>query len=208
MNETPTPRRPRFSLRTLLTLTAWLAMGMTIFLQWRELAPLRAEVKKLRVETGKLWIEDESKSHAIEVETDDELTWKWRVWLPAGRRYVIRSHGEQISAKSFPKEGGSMWVDGGYEQVVTYRIKKDPKNGAWKGECSLSNGAAVGADFHKWVEWNDRVMTGEGIGKQQRVFDPPQRITLIRQRYAEGNGSSESIPDPADGFIIWIEPAK
>ena len=55
-------RRPRFSLLTLLLLMAIAAMGIVIWQLWSEVEPLRAEVRNLRLETGRLTIDDPAKA--------------------------------------------------------------------------------------------------------------------------------------------------
>jgi hypothetical protein len=81
--ETTTPRwSPRFSLLTLTLLTAIVALAMTVRSLWREVGPLREQVRHLEVELGHLDVTDAERPHVIAVRTDDPLTWRWRVYLP------------------------------------------------------------------------------------------------------------------------------
>src|SRR5688500_10564334 len=103
MTETSKLRRPRFSLLALIGLTTTIAMGIAIWLLYAEIVPLREENRRLRDELGELFVEDDTKVHAIAVRSTEDLVWKWRIWIPEGRRYNIHATGEQIPAKGFPK---------------------------------------------------------------------------------------------------------
>ena len=50
--------RIRFSLKELVLLFAFVSMAIAIVVQFRELVPLRAEVRQMRTELGKLSIDD------------------------------------------------------------------------------------------------------------------------------------------------------
>lgn len=199
---------PRFSLTTLVLLTTVVAMGITIATLWRELAPLRAENRRLRDEVGELSIEDRTKLHAIRVANTGELIWKWRVWLPAGRRYRLRSDGGplQVSEEGFPEEGGSMYLEPpespGEEIWVEYRIRQD-RDGKWRGSMRTRQGS-VGADSHAWVGAGN-MSTTAGVGESTVVAKPDERFLLARFRTADVS-NSQDMPDPADGFMVWIEP--
>jgi hypothetical protein len=195
----------RFSLSTTLLLMALVACGITIWQLWREVGPLRQEVRRLRDEVGELAVDDPTKIHAIQVRQPDELTWRWRLWIPEGRSYVLRSVGENIPMAGSPKEGGTMWLRDSGEMWVEYQITKDPRSGEWRGKLSREGGS-VGADTHEWVNWGNRSGSSEGVGTKTMVFEPDETVVLTRQRFGQSVKSSDDIPDPAPGFMIWLEP--
>jgi hypothetical protein len=197
--------RPRFSLLTILFLFALVGCGITIWQLWREVGPLREEVRRLRDEVGELAIDDATKIHAIETRQPDELTWRWRLWIPEGRTYVIRSTGGEIPKVGFPQLGGSMWVREPGEIWIEYRITKDPHSGTWRGSIHRKEGS-VGSDEQPWVDWGNRSGTGEGVGTSTRSYAPDETVVITRQRFGQSVPSSEDIPDPAPGFMIWLEP--
>jgi hypothetical protein len=197
--------KPRFSLKTILLATAFIACGITIWLLQREVGPLRAEVKRLRNEVGFLSLEDESKLHAIRLRTPDELTWKWRLWIPPGRKYALRVDGGMIPKTGFPTEGGTIGIYDAGEMWVEYRIQKDPKTGSWQGMMYTSSGG-VGGGEQKWVEWGRRVGTGEGVGNTTHVAPPDEVLILGRFLHSQTAKDSTQIEDPASGFVIWLEP--
>ena len=208
MDEIDTSRgmrlRPRFSLLTALLVTTIVGMAIVLVVQWRALGPLRAEVRRLRDEVGELSVDDPTKLCAIQVDTRDELTWKWRVWIPENRVYRLRLYGEEVPAKGFPNEGGTIWLREPGECVVEYRITRDPRDGKWYGGLKAGPGS-VGKDAQPWVEWKSRTSTTGGVGKDTRSFEPDQRVELTRHRVSQAD-SSDDIEDPAAGFMIWLEP--
>ncbi len=117
--------RPRLSLRTALLLTAIVAFSLLVVRLWQEVGPLRNEVRRLRDLTGVLSIEDPSKVYAIQVQTLDDLTWKWRVWVPAGRRIFAKSCWGNVPRDSFPRPDGVIQLSGG-DNWITLSIVRIP----------------------------------------------------------------------------------
>jgi hypothetical protein len=198
--------RPRISLLTILLLMALAACGITIWRLWQEVGPLRTEVRRLRDEVGAISVDDPTRVHAIQVDTNDELLWKWRIWLPENRTYVVRCVGENVPKEGFPKPGGSIWIHEPGEHVIAYRVRRDQRNDQWYGQLETGT-AAVGKDYQPWVEWPSKTSTSGGVGKSTYSADPSKRLEIIRHRVSQ-NSDSTKIEDPAAGFMIWLEPAK
>ena len=201
----PLPR-PRFSLLTLLLLTAITALALTVGILWQDVGPLSQEVRRLRNEVGELHIEDPTKLHAIRVETDNELEWKWRIWIPEGARYRLHSNGELISAAGYPREGGTITHEEPGEHVVRYLIRRDPRDEKWYGSFHF-NRMSAGKDEQPWIAWPRKLKYTSGVGHSTRAFDKQKIVELIRLRVSKDAKDSSQIEDPAAGFIIWIEPA-
>ncbi|MEO0532228.1 MAG: hypothetical protein AAF266_16910 [Planctomycetota bacterium] len=133
--ESKPKRRPRVSLLSLFLLTALVATSVTTGTLWREIRPLRSEVLRLRVETGQLTVDDPAKLHALAIDTMDEDTWKWRVYLPEGPTYRIATKIGRIKgitsaiskAEWFAANGSncSTTLEPG-EFVVTVKLERDP----------------------------------------------------------------------------------
>jgi hypothetical protein len=171
------------------------ACGITIFSLWREVGPLRVEVRELRNETGRLSIDDPSKPHVVEVRTDDEFTWKWRVWIPAGRAYRVKLTQGMISME----EPGEHWIE--------YRIAPNPDSEQWMDKLTTSNGS-VGSSSQPWVKWQRRSGFTEGVSYDTNVFEPGTDILITRHRVSQKANSSDQIEDRAAGFMIWLEFVK
>ncbi len=200
-----TYRLTQFSLLNLVLMTTVVALGVTVYLLYQEVAPLRAEVKRLRDEVGELHVEDKSKVHAIRVETDNELEWKWRIWVPVGAIYNLRGFGDEIPNDGFPDTGGTIYLREPGEHVVRWVIKRDPKNGRWAGSLH-QGGSSAGSDTQPWVEWPARSGAISGVGTSTRVFEPHEQVELARHRYENKNNPPAKPTDPLPGFMIWLEP--
>lgn len=81
--------RFRFSLTTLVLLTTIIALAATVGVIYRELGPLRAEVRQYRDQLGILTINDPKVVHAIRLPTEDNEPRRYRVYLPEGRDYWL-----------------------------------------------------------------------------------------------------------------------
>ncbi len=200
-----TYRLTQFSLVNLVLMTTIVALAITVYRLWHEVAPLRAEVKLLRNEVGELYVEDASKLHAIQVETENQLEWKWRIWVPEGASYAVRSYGDQVPEKGYPKWGGTMYLREPGEHVLRYIIRFDPENDRWEGGLQMEGGS-VGSNFQPWVEWKSRGSTTSGVGKTTQVFEPVERVLITRQRYEDHDNRPTAPSDPLPGFMIWLEP--
>lgn len=196
---------PRFSLRSLVVAITFVAMAIALWQLYIELAPLRSEVARLRNEVGELSVEDDSKLHAIEIPQRDEFTWKWRVWIPAGRKYELLVRSENIPKEGLPMPEGTITISEFGEMWVMYRIARDPRDNTWRGSTSTRTGS-VGSDQHDWVEWGSRVSTDEGVNQSTLVGDPAKPLVLARKRVSKTVTSSQNIEDPAAGFMIWLNP--
>ena len=199
------PKGLRFSILTLVLVTTIIALSITVAMLYREVGPLREEVARLRDEVGELDIDDHTKLHAIRVDTEDELEWKWRIWLPVGVSYRLRAYGGQIPTDGYPLDGGTIYLREPGEHVVRYLIRRDRRDGRWNGSLHTRSGS-VGKDHQPWVEWSSTSSTGSGVGSTTQSFESDQQVEIIRHRVSRTANSSSTIEDPAAGFLIWLEP--
>ena len=147
-SDSPAARRPRYTLRVLFVAVAAIALVATWINTYRIAERnrlLESENRRLRNEVGALSVEDETRFHAIQIPTNNELEWAWRIWIPEGRSYRVRSCGGQIPKQGFPKFGGTIVISQPGEHVVRYRIRRSPRDNLWWGELS-TNHARVGND--------------------------------------------------------------
>ncbi len=213
MSNTGSRRIPRFSLQTLLLLLTivGMAVGFSALIDKnRRLAAVNAalvkENQRLRDEAGELSIDDKSQLHAMRIPTDNYLEWAWRIWIPEGREYRLRSFGGKVPKEGWPQHGGTMWMRSPGEQVVRYRILRDPRDGHWYGSLS-TRGGSVGKDRQVWVGWDSRTSTTGGIGATTEAYPPDQTVEICRHRVSQAD-SSDQIEDPAAGFVIWLQPVR
>lgn len=225
------PRRLRFSLLTLLLVTTIVAMGVTIFLQWRALEPMRRELKQLREENGNLWIEDPSKIHAIRGATDREFYYRFRVYVPQGRSYFTRYGSLDIPLEGTPKLGNRHLLHPG-ENIITVRHQQ-----SWDKDCDEplpsirfwgrvnDRGWSEMIFEHKndWLvhqETNRSSYGVKSVGFSTEVFPEDESVILfsmraqkVEQLVRDANGSplswsARDIAEPCDGYMLWIEPSE
>ena len=213
MSEPNTSSRPRFSLLSLLLLVSFIAMAIALYLAYSELVPMRREVRQLRDNAGVLSIDDPSKLQAIAVDTYTHNAWKWRVWIPAGKKYSLRFAGSQIPKKDlFPDVHQSLRGDSkaeGHEIEVVARIEK-----RLSGQLLLAVNSGSVTTYHainekdaKWLVDSSSGWTSEGVGKSTTVAKSDSPFVLMRRRvfYRKGSVPPTPQPDVTDGVLIWIE---
>ena len=209
------PSALRFSLRTLVLFTTIAAMVVALVAlnrNNRRLASrneaLTSENRRLRDELGELSIDDATQLHAIQTSGGENLEWVWRVWIPEGHEYRLRSDGGVIPKEGWPSEGGTMFLRAAGEHVIRYRILRDPRVDKWYGSLS-TRGGSVGRDQHEWVEWGSSKSTTGGVGATTQVFpNDKDKIVELGRHLVSQEKSTDKIEDPAVGFLIWLERAK
>ena len=169
-----------------------------------ELRPLRKEVAELRTEVGRLNINDPTKLHVMRVESENDLEWKWRLWIPEGASYALRATGGMVPKEGFPTDGSTMYLREPGEHVIRYVIRRNPRDDQWYGRLHTQNGS-VGSDQQPWVEWKSMTSTSGGPGSATQSHEIDQRVEIIRHRVSQAKSSAD-IEDPAAGFLIWLEP--
>jgi hypothetical protein len=71
----------------------------------------------------------------------------------------------------------------------------------------ITRTGSVGGGLQERVDWGNRTGTGEGVGTgTTTVSEPDETLVLKRQYFGKDVKSSANIPDPAPGFMIWLEP--
>jgi hypothetical protein len=190
-------RGPRFSLLSALMLMTIVGLLITVAKLWREAGPLRAEVLRLRNEVGSLTIDDDTKPHAIRVRTSEDFTWKWRIWIPRGREYLVKYADESIPRLGYPAEQGSITLSEPGEVWVEYRIAFDPRSKSWQDKLSIPSGN-LGNSQQDWVDWPKRVSASEGVGYKTESYEPDKIILLDRERISQVS-NSQNMEDPSAG---------
>ena len=204
-------RRIRFSLATLVLGCALLGACGLLAMVFPEMHALRMENHKLRAEQGKLSVYDPSRIYALKLETYEELTWRWRIYLPNDRRYRLC-----ISTKGLPQVSeataveGTISTDGDWsESLLTVAVLKHP-DGKWKVALS-ANGETILVEMHgefKGFFNRSNVYFSLEKGEPANV-----RLQLLRAFESKRpNNSDWSMPsresDEIGSLLVWIEEAK
>lgn len=210
-----TRKRRAFSLRTLLGLTLLSCLILALFLTAGRMRVAEREVKVLRDELGYLSVDDRTKIYVISVDAGEEGTWRWRCFLPGGRRYSIHAASTQIPVEGAPLgpaySGFSNHTvdDGGVEVLVTARLRKTD-DGNWRLAVASRTGGAssqyvpdialdIPAKHLAWQENHHQVLSGTMGLSQTAVADPDEPIVLrsFRPYYKDTTKSGT-------GYAIWL----
>jgi hypothetical protein len=144
------PSRGQFSLLTLVLVSVIVALVLGLWRSGSEIATLRTELKRVvsdteqelerwRAEVGALKIDDPTKLHAIRIATFEDLTWKWRVFVPKGRQFLVGSQCNRIPKDGTPGAAGPMLTSG--EQIVRMSIRKSLRTDQWEYVVSGGQGS-------------------------------------------------------------------
>jgi len=172
-----------------------------------ELMPMREEVQALRDETGQLTISDVEQIHAIQIATDYPLAWKWRVYIPAGRRFRLAHQTHQISKEGLPEANG-LNISGPKEFVVTVKLDKQP-DGRWRSGVScdgVTTYQAFPEDANRWLTEGQAGSQFKQVHRTVSVEKPGEPFVLLRQRVFYNRGQIPPANEPArtDGLLVWL----
>ncbi|TWT90615.1 hypothetical protein Mal64_10090 [Pseudobythopirellula maris] len=208
MSDTPKPRTgPRFSLLSLLVLTAITVLVAVLWVELREVGPLRREVRRLREQSGLITVDDRTRPHALMLKSDSPFEWRWLVWLPESSGAVVRVANGGVPITGLPAEADDELPIRTTQEplVVSYRIHRDPVDNWLYGTLSAEGRVAieVGDDL-AWPEFSPKVFLRGGVTEKTQSFAPGKPVELLRLRAAETT-NVRMIPNPADGVMIWLE---
>jgi len=216
-------RRSRAKISLLSFLLVFSLVGV-VFSHWhtsKKLHSLAQEVNKLRNEAGYISVEDESQLHAISLDTGEANTWKWRLFLPKGRRYKWNIACENIPASTPPAKPGVSSVsnepywESETNVLVTAKLR-EKSNGDWTmivsskiGDSNDQMGGStltIPAEKIRWLatEGSTEVRLLGSRGTVTR--DPQGPIILLQRRPCEKqpNGGYQPSKGPMPGYVIWL----
>ncbi|QDU57149.1 hypothetical protein Pan181_33630 [Aeoliella mucimassa] len=207
MDDTP-KRRTRYSLRTLMLATTFVGMALAIALLTLEIIPLRAEVQRLHDEAGYLTIDDPTKIHAIQVETESPLVWKWKVWIPEGSGVVWhKAMAGTIPAATdpLPEKGVGFSQEGGEELLFTVRVYQD-LYGQWVlGHQLGGNSSFVKLSDDDLAAIRDTTgWSSQGVWATTVTCDADKPFILMRRSYAPSSGGGTNLLGEGPGILIWL----
>lgn len=213
--------RWRFSLRSAFLLILFVALFLSNTLTYERMHRAERELRILRNEAGHLTIDNRNLVHGIAVDTGAPLTWRWRLYLPKGRKYQWRAAWGPIPADGVPNPRCAMASNSmqggttGLEALATVGLRRT-ENGDWALSISARCGATGSslsavtfgipdADLRPLREAHgiEESRLGSG-GTQMRARREP--VILLKRRVMERfpNGVQSS-RDPMPGIMVWLE---
>jgi hypothetical protein len=194
---------------------------------YRRTAEAEGENNILRKAAGHLVVSDEKLVYGRKLETNDPFLWKWRLFLPKGRRFVLKATTSEIPPKRLPDTVACICPIGtwaGSEVLLAADIDHSP-NGTWfvilkveKQKLDLAKGLCCD-DPGSIRVWGGipissptiELLKGGGLecdffgDLDTEAADPGEPITIMRVRPINESAPRKA-PEP--GVMIWLEELK
>lgn len=187
-----------------------------------EIDAQQAEIEHYQDQLGLLRVKDETKTHIIAIETFEELSWRWRIFVPKGNVYRLRYAFGDILPRGFPNNFPTNIRDSYLapgETLLTIKIVKQPdgttrelisktRANSTKSESNEVPQEAIAAHYALNHSWN---MDALGPKDGQSIFLPEQRIELVRYQIwelPEMGVISIDTSKPSAGILLWLEPVE
>ncbi len=215
MNEEAPATSPRrlpvqFSLTWLLTVLLVVALASAYGVTAARLRSAEAELIRLRKETGYLPPTDEDEIAAVRLISDQPMTYRLRVRVPASPRYRIAYSSLWPESAAAPRWFGAVAVPPG-ESVVTVRILRDPRDDRWKitalrrGADGTRRMATVLPEKHVDIFCGSHDWLGSGVTRQCSTRPIGQSLRLLDERVLVGEGAMMLYGDgPPSGEMVGV----
>jgi hypothetical protein len=213
---------PRISLRNLLLLMTCVALAIALWQVRQQIGPMRTEIAALRTELGYLTINDPTQINAIQIHTGDPLVGEWRIYLPPGRKYRVKTASgflpdapvrsdrlDKIRGMGVVADVGPVDLSG--EFTLTARLVKQADE--WRLQLKPGGSAPINQPNGDWLsDGRSRGSSSDVTVQEQKLFPPDRPIMLMHMRrpvFTEGPNNTWSSTSPvgdADSIVLWIEP--
>lgn len=214
--------RLRFSLGTLFVAAIILTLIVSnVFTSWhlhkaREKERIqRVEIAALRKERRLFDTSVWDHVHILALETNQDMVWKWRVHVPHGKKFSLRTVIGKITDRNFPHDNRYRLIGPG-ELVLTCTVARNAA-GEWEQTISQSFDSHKGTDIVKIpnasMDWYGKRGSSSTAGSitpslKQQSFSGNHEIELLRFRHwVQGKPNQTYNPsEPTDGILLWLEP--
>lgn len=180
------PRRLlRFSLLSFLLVVTVICLSVSHYRVTRENRQLKQENDQFKEELGFLRIEHPEKVYVRRLESVEELTWRFRVYFPPEKRFMLytRAHPRSSGGHGLPK----------YDQQFTLTLSLQRRaDGQWRLKTMLPNSSGDLNSDAEVVERISHSILPLGVRDRPQEFNPDQPIDLVR--LLDGD------------FHVWLEP--
>jgi hypothetical protein len=203
----PRPGRWQVGLRTLVLLMAVIAVGMTVFVNRREIDRLERRNRPMRPLVRELKVDNPAKIAVVKLEElwmDDN---RWDLSLPPGDYRIC------VATRDVPDSGlapvtKSAMIQGGRHRL-SLAFRREPER------CPIVvrvDGAEILAfdETKEWgssgssTDWNDFATSTQ--------VEPNRPLILFRRQYRNGNVQISRLVNvqllPPEGLLFWIEPVE
>jgi hypothetical protein len=189
-------------LRTLILLTASIAVWMTFFINRRHNASLEARITAMRPLAHELEVVDAKKIAVVKLEEYWFDENRWEMYLPDGQyRLCLATRG--IDQLGFPPAAKSAPLAAGRHRID---LEHTQDGAGWQIAVSWDKTRRLAVQEPK--EWGPgRASEGGGQFSVSEQSAPEQPVVLFRRRFYRSGppGTMSSPSGPAEGVLLWIE---
>jgi hypothetical protein len=218
--------RLRISILTTLLLMTIISMAFAIGIMWRDLNPLRLEVRKLRRELGYLTIVDKDKIYAIQVPTDAPDTWRYRIYIPENQGLLMHTRIFTIPGRSPAQTkaawfatlpgSGSSWQAKAGEYTLEIKMRRpDPNKDNWDMVVNSQDigGGTTGSEMPWLNDHRAWTYSSDASTSDQIEADPEVGLVLFElhqgvvKEFKGGYSRTEAdTTKEVPGVMFWIAP--
>lgn len=208
------PRWPRFSLRTLIVAVAVAGLSISLFDTTRKLRTAQDELESLRNSVGELTISDPRRVHVIALPSYEGMTYRWRVHLPAGRPFYLKTAISQIPVRGLPDPKTSRINSHKFpprqsatEFILTVAVHRDAL-GRWRLTWERERDNLSLFLSQSEAQWLGAV-AGQSLWQagNGQTESAPSGQPLILARLRKGKKVPRGFTvemNPCDGILVWI----
>lgn len=223
----PLPIWPRFSLMTMFLVAIFLSLVFSnLYTSWQlgkthdenrvQKSTLKAQEEELRLyrhQLGILAIKDPAMVHIIALETNQNMVWKYRVFVPDAKSFAVKSVVGQVAAVDFPPDKADNTIGPG-EWILTFSLTQRA-DGKWVERIDRVSDSMIYEHFanihDSAINWQKVCLAGErqvlAPVDGQKSFDGDSPINLVRIRDVHDIRPRKQDADgPTTGLIFWLEP--
>jgi len=202
----PDRRRWQVGIRTLILITAAIAVWLAFFLNRAHNRTMEVRIKSMQSLAHELLIEDEKKVAVVQADPEWYDQNEWKIYLPKGE-YQLCLATRGIEDKGFPAKKESTRLAAGEH----YLALEQPHDDTTCRVVIKDRGEAV-LTAEEPKEWNPRSGSmGGGQYSQSEQLAANEPVVLFRRRFMGPRGAKgmTSVPKgPTEGILLWIEPVR
>ncbi len=186
-------RRLRISVRDLLALILIFALAIGYFVSQQRLHQMESELARLRTETGFLTPSDPGQIAAVRVPSDQPLTYRVRVRVPATPKFRVAYSSVWARNAARPDWFAAVDLPPG-ESLVTVRVQEDPRDDRWKittlvqSDRGTKRVATSLPDDHVGVFRGSHDAISMGVTRETTKVGKDDSIRLLDERWVVGEG--------------------
>jgi hypothetical protein len=193
-------------LRTLFLVVVAIGVWIGYLQNRKRIDILKQRIKVMQTLAHELVIHDPGKIAVVQKEAlwhDDN---RWEIHLPKGAYRIC------LATREIPPNAGagpvvaSEPIEAG-RHTVSLVVEKEKS--AW--HITVTRDGATALTAAEPIEWNDGHGSSTSGGfSESNELDPAEPVFLMRRHFMRRgpNGVSRSPSGPAEGILLWIEPAR